>query len=220
LVRQQLRIGTSRQGRPITALHIGDPRLPAVLVVGCIHGSEAAGVAVTDALAALPAERLRTVNLWVVGLANPDGASRGTRVNGGGVDLNRNFPAHWQPIGSRGDLQYSGPAAASEPETVAMVDLLRTVRPAVGIWFHQALALVDTSEGPAVAEDALADALSLPETALTDYPGSAIGFENSLVPRSAFAVELPAGRLSATAVKAAVGAIVTLRPVPATSAAR
>ena len=169
----------------------------------------------TDALAALPDERLRTVNLWVVGLANPDGASRGTRTNGHGVDLNRNFPAHWQPLGGLGDVHYAGPTAASEPETVAMVDLLRTLRPAVGIWFHQHLALVDTSEGPAIPEDALADALHLPETGLTDYPGSATGFENTLAPRSGFVVELPAGRLSSSAVQAAVGAILSMHPAAA-----
>jgi protein MpaA len=209
-VRATIRLATTRSGSPVIALHLGNPARPALLVVGCIHGNETAGIAVTDTLAAMSADRLANANLWIVGVVNPDGLRRGTRVNGNGVDLNRNFPARWQPLGGRGDIHYAGPAPASEPETVAMVQLLKTVRPAIGIWFHQALAVIDNSEGPAVAEEALSDALRLPEQPLPDYPGSAVGFENTVVPRSAFAVELPAGPLAAAATRRAAATILAL----------
>src|SRR5205807_401920 len=55
-----LLIGRSDDGRPIHLVHLGDPRGPRVLVLGCIHGTECAGVAIADAL-----ERTRPrADLW------------------------------------------------------------------------------------------------------------------------------------------------------------
>jgi succinylglutamate desuccinylase len=39
-------LGRSWQGRPIQAVEVGDPSRTRVLVVGCIHGNETAGIAV------------------------------------------------------------------------------------------------------------------------------------------------------------------------------
>jgi hypothetical protein len=90
---------------------------------------------------------LDTTELWFVVVANPDGYERtfepGHRLwrkntadnnhDGNidvedGVDLNRNLPDHWgyTPEGSSSipaDQSYRGPAAASEPETRALVGL-------------------------------------------------------------------------------------------------
>jgi protein MpaA len=67
-----------------------------VLVVGCIHGNEPAGIAIAQRL-----ERSspRGVDLWIVPVLNPDGRAADTRGNTHGVDLNRNFPWHWRPLG-------------------------------------------------------------------------------------------------------------------------
>jgi protein MpaA len=181
--------GSSRAGRPLAVTELGDPRSPRrVLVVGCIHGNEAAGIAVAQRLLAEAAAP--DLDLWVVPDLNPDGVAAHTRGNGRGVDLNRNFPFRWRPLSG---TFYSGPAPASEPETRAVAALIRRIRPTVAIWFHQHLAVVDTSEGPLPAERAFAEAARLPLARLTDYPGSATGWEDALRPASAFVVELPAG---------------------------
>ena len=49
-VAKRVVIGTSVQGRPIVAWSFGADRARRkILVVGCIHGNECAGLAVTDA---------------------------------------------------------------------------------------------------------------------------------------------------------------------------
>ena len=49
-------LGRSEQGRPILADRVGDPAGTRVLVFGCIHGNETAGIAIARAL-----EHARTV---------------------------------------------------------------------------------------------------------------------------------------------------------------
>jgi hypothetical protein len=95
---------------------------------------------------------LDTTELWFVPVANPDGyeltfepsfrlwrKNLADNNNDGkvgvedGVDTNRNLPDHWAfaPMGSSHDpahLTYRGPAAASEPETKALVALASRLR--------------------------------------------------------------------------------------------
>jgi protein MpaA len=83
-------LGESFNGRPIRVFHRGDPDEIRVLMVGCTHGDECAGVRI--------AERLRIgrprpfLDLWILPSLNPDGRAAHTRQNARGVDLNRNFP--------------------------------------------------------------------------------------------------------------------------------
>ena len=196
-VHRRLVLGYSVDHRPITAIERGDPDSPQrALVVGCIHGNEPAGIAIARALATtvVPPE----VDLWVVPDLNPDGAAAHTRVNADGVDLNRNFPYRWKPIGAPGSSPYAGPRPLSEPESRILAKLLRSMRPSLGVWYHQALAVVDSSQGPLAAERRYAIATGLSLQRLTDYPGSAVGFEDNLLGPTAFVVELPAGTLTAT----------------------
>ncbi len=136
-------VGHSVQGRRIVAYELGDSAAARkVLVVGCLHGNECAGVAVINRLRRL--SPLDGVDLWLVPDANPDGHAAGKRRNAHRVDLNRNFPHRWRRL--RG-AYYSGPRPASEPETRALMRLIRHVRPAVTIWFHQHLNMVVLTRG-------------------------------------------------------------------------
>ena len=165
LVRRRVVIGRSVLGRPILAVELGDPDAPArALVVGVIHGDESAGGAITRRL-----ERGRPPRasvLWILDDLNPDGAARHTRQNAHGVDLNRNFPRRWRPLGRRGDAQYSGPAPLSEPESRAAHELIVALRPRLTIWFHQPLAVTDRS-GPATCASNVAS----PGSAASRWPG-------------------------------------------------
>jgi protein MpaA len=187
-------LGRSVEGRKLVAVERGDPAASRrVLVVGAIHGNETAGIAVVRRLErlALPAG----IDLWLVATVNPDGVAAGTRGNAHGVDLNRNFPLGWRPLEG---VYASGPRAASEPETRAVVRLVRRLKPRLSLWFHQHLALVELVRGSdARLERRLARLVGLPARTLPRYPGTAAAWENATVPgSSALVVELAAGRLA------------------------
>ena len=121
-------VGTSVEGRPIVAIHRAVPGATrVVLIIGCIHGDEQAGMRVVRRLrdrAHLPAD----LDLWLVPTVNPDGVAADRRTNAHGVDLNRNFAYHWRPT-SKG-LTWSGPRPLSEPESVALGALQERLEPA------------------------------------------------------------------------------------------
>jgi protein MpaA len=189
-------------GRPIRVTRIGDPRAPTkVLVVGSVHGNERAGVAVVRWLRAHRIRQPR-VDLWLVWNLNPDGAAAGTRQNAHGVDLNRNFPDAWRGGGRPFGTFYPGPRPLSEPESRLAARLVRRLHPAVTIWFHQALTLVDTgtANDPRLPRR-YARLSGLPARRLGFLPGVATRRENRRDPTSsAFVVELPDGTLGPAAV--------------------
>ncbi len=181
-------IGHSVRGRPIVATLSGDATAPErVVVIGCVHGDEPAGMRVARELVA--SARLPDAAIWVVPSLNPDGVAAGTRGNAHGVDLNRNFPFDWQPLGG---LEYSGTHALSEPESRAAQRLILRVKPDLTIWFHQPLDLVDRSGGDPMIERRFSQLIGLPLVRLSRYPGSASSWQNHALPGStAFVVELP-----------------------------
>jgi protein MpaA len=186
---QRTVIGQSLQGRAIVAFRSGEPSASErVLVIGCVHGNESAGMRIARRLAAGPPPR--DAALWIVPSLNPDGVAAGTRGNARGVDLNRNFPLGWRPLGG---LEYSGAHSLSEPEARAAHRLILRTKPDLTIWFHQPLDLVDRSGGDAAIERRFSRLIGLPLVQLSRYPGSASSWQNHALPAStAFVVELPA----------------------------
>ncbi|XP_017072537.2 zinc carboxypeptidase [Drosophila eugracilis] len=143
-------MGLSTQGRPIQGVKIafGRENLTTVFVESGIHAREwiapATATYIIDQLlnSKNPAiqELARSQNWYIFPSVNPDGyqytfqGDRMWRKNRAlfgicrGVDLNRNFPFHWNVTGASGDpcrYDYSGPSAGSEVETRAMTEFIK-----------------------------------------------------------------------------------------------
>ena len=189
-----MRFGTSVEGRALIAERVGDIGGRRVLVIGVIHGNEDAGVAIVDELRAGPPTP--GVELWLVESMNPDGQAIGDRHNAHHVDLNRNFPYNWSPLGEPGAGQYAGPEPASEPETQAVVALITQLQPDITIWYHQDLNTISPStgrDGRIRARYAELTGLPLGEITGGTYTGVAATWaRNTLAPAGgvAFIVEL------------------------------
>jgi protein MpaA len=202
-------LGRSWQGRPITAIEVGNRSGTRVLVVGAVHGTETAGIPIARAL-----ERLapRDLDLWIVPDLNPDGVANGTRQNARGVDLNRNFPWRWRPMSG---VYASGSGPLSEREARIAHALILRLRPHVTIWFHQHLDMVWASGGRRRVERAFARVSGLPYHAMPQLAGSAIAWQNNtLQGTTAFAAELPAGRPEPAAVARYVRAVLAAARTP------
>jgi len=191
-----LPIGHSVDGRTLRPVLLGTAGSPhPLLVVGCIHGTEPAGLPIVRAL--MRAGALPGTEIVVLPALNPDGCYRlGTRGNAHGVDLNRNFPAGARPL--------------TEPESRYFVRLVRAVKPAVTVVFHQHEDVV-RAWGPSVPEARRFARLlggALPYRSERWPPGSISNWQNHAFPgTSSFVVELPAGPVPARLVPRYVRAL-------------
>lgn len=197
LMREDL-AGRSAAGRPILLRQLGDPAINGeVLVFGCIHGDECAGGRLQPLTGGCPDP---TADVYLVPNLNPDGFALRSRLNGRGVDLNRNFPAGWKPIGERGSPQFSGPGPFSEPETRLAARIVRRLRPEVTIWFHQHYGprpLVRAWGQSVASARRFAQLARLPFRRLPWLAGTAPNWQNHRFPGSgSFVVELPRGAAS------------------------
>ena len=200
-------LGRSEGGRQIVAVRAGNPQGPHVLVVGCIHGTECAGIAVARALEHVHAK----ANLWIVPNLNPDGYLRGTRQNGRGVDLNANWSSQWRGGGRPWDVYYPGPHPFSERETRIARNLILHIRPRVTIWFHQHMNLVWAWGPSTTAGRVYARAAGMRFYHHHWLPGTATNWQNHHLPGTAsFTVELPAGSLSPQQVHRHLRAVLAL----------
>jgi hypothetical protein len=140
------KVGRSVGGEPLFALHLGsdDPAARTSVILSAVHPNEWIGIethlALLDRLVGADLGDRAIISFPIV---NPDGVlkvemnqragrRRFVRHNARGVDLNRNFDAHWH---NRGILQRlgsflwsSGPRPASEPEVEAIAHELSSRR--------------------------------------------------------------------------------------------
>ncbi len=188
-----LPVGHSVDGRAITPVVLGAPGAAhRVLVVGCIHGNETAGIVIVDRLIAAGAPA--GTEIVAVRSINPDGCARGARQNARGVDLNRNFPSNWARIGTRGSFQWSGPQPLSEPESRYAVALVERLQPQVTIWFHQHQGFVRAWGQSIPTARRFARLAAYPYQSIRWPFGTASNWQNHRFPGTAsFVVELPAG---------------------------
>jgi protein MpaA len=197
-------IGHSVQGRPIVSVRSGSQDAAVrLLVIGDIHGNERAGMRIARLLIALGAPK--GAELLVVPTINPDGVAARARGNAHGVDLNRNFPFYWRPLGGG---EYSGPRPLSEPESRAAHRFILRTKPDVTIWFHQPFGLIDRPNGNPFVAHRFSQLIGLPLVDLPGrYPGSASQWQTHRLPQTtAFVAELPA-RVSSSLIRRGTAAI-------------
>jgi len=157
-------IGTSVEGRDITAYHFGDGDKE-VLLVGGIHGGYSWNTSLLayemmsyfeSSTSTVP----EGVRVTVIPVLNPDGLYKvlGTadkftqaqagaitgdtvagRFNANTVDLNRNFDCDWQAEGTWQSKKVSGGSEAfSEPESAALRDYVEAHNPAAAAVYYSA----------------------------------------------------------------------------------
>jgi murein peptide amidase A len=178
-------IGHSVQGRPLRAYEVGEPASATkVLVVGCIHGNERAGIPVARRLS----RTHPSFDLWLLPDLNPDSRAR---ANARGVDLNRDFTAH------------------SQPETRAAEALIRRVQPTITIWFHQHENRVRAWGRSRAVARRFARLAHMSYASVVWPAGAATRWQNGLGETS-FVVELPAGPLAPRAVERVARAVLAL----------
>ena len=147
------------------------------LVVGCVHGDEAAGIAIADG----SSDVADNVDLWVVPVLDPDGVAAGSAGTRTALTSTGTSP----PLADADRRLLLGSAPLSEPESRTRYRLIRRVRPQVSIWFHQHLDVVDESGGQIAVERRFAALVGLPLRRLTRESGSVVGWTNHILPRSA-----------------------------------
>jgi g-D-glutamyl-meso-diaminopimelate peptidase len=164
-VHQRKVIGTSAHGHSLESFRIGDGRHD-VIVVGAIHGGYEWNTALLayrflTYFSVYPEKIPDNVSLHLIPIANPDGVVAVTgksgpfmavdvsgdttvgRLNGNGIDLNRNWGCQWSPVGWWRETSVSaGSRPFSEPETKALREYLIKIEPEVVIWLHSAAGLV------------------------------------------------------------------------------
>lgn len=164
-------VGKSLRGKSIQAIrltqdiNVKNPRKPVVLFNAMHHAREVMGPEVAlDILEYLTqgygvnqevTQWLTNSEVWILPMLNVDGNDlvwngnpmwrKNARENYG-VDINRNYPYEWGKCngssGSKSAQDYRGESAGSEPETKAMMNFIKNIRPVFNISYHSYSELV------------------------------------------------------------------------------
>lgn len=145
-----LNMGSSTQGNAIKGIKLGNnPKNKAIFIESGIHAREwiapATATYIINELLSSTDERVQQLaknyNWIIFPCINPDGYKytfehdrmwRKNRQLFGtcrGVDLNRNYPDHWNSTGASSDptrYDFAGPSAGSEVETQRLIEFIRT----------------------------------------------------------------------------------------------
>lgn len=148
-----------------------------ILVFSLIHGDETPSGSVARSWM----ERLTKIeprNYWrVVPILNPDGVAKKTRMNGRGVDINRNFPTsdwdndalkYWSEKTRKDPRRYPGSKGGSEKETKCAIAHIDDFKPDLILAIHTPYGVLDF-DGPKIAPPKFQ---ALPWKNLGNFPGS------------------------------------------------
>lgn len=155
--KRSLSIGTSVQGRGIYATYFGYGSKK-IVFFAAMHGSEANTKSTLNKLIAeIDSNRSKVPTdktIIIIPTLNPDGIANKSRFNAHGVDLNRNFDSSTWVSGTYFLKNYyptgGGSTPFSEPESVAIRNLLSRENPYLTISYHSAAGYViptNTSRG-------------------------------------------------------------------------
>ncbi|MDD4382350.1 MAG: DUF2817 domain-containing protein [Candidatus Dojkabacteria bacterium] len=154
-------IGTSVQGRSIYATYFGYGSKK-IILFAAMHGSEANTKSTLNKLIAdIDSNRSKVPTdktIIIIPTLNPDGIANKSRFNANGVDLNRNFDSSTWVSGTYFLQNYyptgGGAYPFSEPESIAIRNLLARENPYLTISYHSAAGYViptNTTRGLATA---------------------------------------------------------------------
>lgn len=172
---------------------------PRVLLLGGIHGDELTASAIVFKWLQQANTPLAREFAWeAVPVLNPDGllATRPSRVNGRGVDLNRNFPtANWQQEAPRYWIEatasdprrFPGTGPLSEPESRWLQREIERFKPNVIISVHAPFGVLDF-DGPAPVPERFG---RLQFNRVGVYPGSLGNYGGQLNHIPVITIELP-----------------------------
>lgn len=154
--------------------------VPKILFIGGIHGDEYSSVSATFKWLKILKEHHSGKYHWLfLPLVNPDGLLRkvSQRMNDRDIDLNRNFPPegqassslkYWRTKAGKDPRKYPGKTPASEPETKAIMEIIKSFKPDVIVSVHAPYDLLDF-DGEAFAPEKFGP---LELKLLGTYPGS------------------------------------------------
>lgn len=180
VVEAPLIIGTSVAGRPLEVYRFGQGTTQRMIIAGMHGGYEGNTIRLADqlmqVLRARPDLIPDGISLYILRSLNPDGEARSDsykgRVNDHLVDLNRNWPSHWQktwPLDGCWTYTYvtGGSHPASEPETRALINFLMTYQIEALINYHSAaLGIFPGGQPPDLRSASLAENIAT----VSDYP--------------------------------------------------
>ena len=140
-------IGFSKGGQPLVVQHLGEAS-SRVLIIGGQHGAPEANTIelvkrLTEYFVDHRDELSPGLMLDILAVANPDGATAGSRQYLNGVDPNRNWGGpDWQSDGWDSNGRFTpgigGPEPFSEQETRALADWMLKTRPVLTVNYHSA----------------------------------------------------------------------------------
>jgi len=129
-----------------------------LLLMGGVHGDEPLGVHLAQKTLEMLTEDAKkprpefTLPWVLIPCLNVDGFKNNTRVNGRGVDLNRNYPAKsWSPEFEK-DRYNPGPSPGSEAEIKGVVKLIELLRPRIIIHCHSWKPMIVAAGEPAARD--------------------------------------------------------------------
>lgn len=147
-------LGYSALGRPIPIFEFGSSK-SRVLILGGVHGNETEGTTAAWGLFdSFLKDFTYDLTVYLIPQFNIDGVIEKSRLNGNGVDLNRNLPTQdWNPRAFNAKYP-PGPFPNSETESRALIKFLQEKKPQFILSLHSWHPMLNVN-GPCLEEAAV-----------------------------------------------------------------